>query len=112
MEYRDLKYMDIEEKVKQDFWPKVKKVLGKVPFIPDAVAMYYAMLDPDTPVRAKATIAGALLYFIVPIDAIPDFFLGGGYLDDAGVIALALTTAHSHVLPKHKEQAKKVLELE
>lgn len=37
--------------------------------------------------RAKAIVLGALVYFIVPIDAVPDFIPVIGYLDDAGVIS-------------------------
>ena len=37
--------------------------------------------------RAKAIVVGALVYFIVPIDAVPDFIPLIGYLDDAGVIS-------------------------
>ncbi|MFM8439490.1 MAG: YkvA family protein [Candidatus Kapaibacterium sp.] len=37
--------------------------------------------------RTKAIIIGALVYFIVPIDAVPDFLPVIGYLDDAGVIS-------------------------
>jgi uncharacterized membrane protein YkvA (DUF1232 family) len=31
----------------------------------------------------------ALLYFVVPHDAVPDFMLGPGWLDDLGILALA-----------------------
>lgn len=37
--------------------------------------------------RSKAIVVGALVYFIVPIDAVPDFIPLIGYLDDAGVIS-------------------------
>lgn len=37
--------------------------------------------------RSKAIIVGALVYFIVPIDAVPDFLPVIGYLDDAAVIS-------------------------
>jgi uncharacterized membrane protein YkvA (DUF1232 family) len=40
------------------------------------------------PWGALAMIAGALVYFITPTDAIPDFILGLGLVDDATIIAL------------------------
>ena len=40
--------------------------------------------------RALVIVVGALLYFVVPTDAIPDFLVGIGFVDDAAVIAYAL----------------------
>ncbi len=34
---------------------------------------------------------GALIYFVSPVDLIPDMIPGVGYVDDAAVIAFALT---------------------
>ena len=58
----------------ESFWQKVGKfalVAGKK-VIEIALTLYYCLKDPDTPKRAKATITGALGYFIWPLDAIPD----------------------------------------
>ena len=41
----------------------------------------------DVSQRTLIAIAGAVLYFVVPMDTVPDFILGLGYLDDAAVIA-------------------------
>ena len=40
--------------------------------------------------RELAIIGGALLYFISPIDIIPDYIFPIGYLDDAIVVKIAL----------------------
>lgn len=98
------------ERIKEGFWPKVKKVVGKVPFLADAIALYYAMLDPDTPLKAKLTIAGALAYFLTPFDAIPDIFFGAGYLDDAGVVAAVIAAASTYIKEEHKKKAKDFLD--
>ncbi|MGJ4745879.1 MULTISPECIES: YkvA family protein [Leptospira] len=98
------------EKIKQGFWPKVKKVAGKVPFLADAIALYYAMLDPSTPLKAKLTIAGALAYFLTPFDAIPDILFGAGYIDDAGVVAAVLAAASMYVKEEHKKKAADFLD--
>jgi uncharacterized membrane protein YkvA (DUF1232 family) len=42
------------------------------------------------PIDTMVLITGAVLYFGIPVDAIPDFIPGVGYLDDAGVIAFVL----------------------
>jgi len=96
--------------VKKGFWGKVKKYAGKVPFIRDAIAMYHSMLDSDTPLNVKITIAGALAYFIMPLDAIPDFLAGIGYLDDAGIVASALTIVSNYVTKEHYNEADDFLQ--
>lgn len=91
------------------FWQKVRKVMGKVPFVLDAVAMYYCMVDPETPLWVKAQIAGAIAYFICPVDLLPDFLVPLGYTDDAAVIAACLTIVRSYVTDAHWTKAKNVL---
>ena len=46
-----------------------------------ALQLLYALQDSDTPIWARTVIIGALVYFISPIDAIPDF-IPGGDIDD------------------------------
>jgi uncharacterized membrane protein YkvA (DUF1232 family) len=70
------------------------------------VAMYHCMRDPDTPVQAKATIAGAVAYFILPLDLIPDALLGVGYTDDIAAIGLAFTAVVKSIKPEHFEAAQ------
>jgi uncharacterized membrane protein YkvA (DUF1232 family) len=36
------------------------------------------------------TLLGAVIYFVMPIDAIPDWIVGIGFLDDAYVLAMAV----------------------
>ncbi len=62
--------------------------------------MYFCMIDVQTPLQAKAIIAGALAYFLSPADAIPDAIVGVGFTDDASVIATALVTVSTHVTDK------------
>ncbi|MDD0975607.1 YkvA family protein [Pseudomonas fontis] len=42
--------------------------------------------------RALVTIVAGLLYFVSPLDAIPDWLLGVGLLDDIAVLAWVLKT--------------------
>jgi len=39
--------------------------------------------------RSLITIVGAVLYFVVPVDLVPDFLVGLGLVDDAAVIGYA-----------------------
>jgi len=73
----------------QGFWSKLKKV-GKTlsrPLVENLLILFYAF--PDASPADKAIIAGAIAYFILPVDLVPDF-LPGGYVDDAGVVAAAV----------------------
>ncbi len=94
-----------EEYVKRGFWTKVKQTAAKVPFVPDAVAMYYTMLDPKTPLAAKLTIVSALAYFIFPLDAIPDALPVAGFMDDAAVIMAALAAVSPYITDEHRQKA-------
>ena len=49
----------------------------------------------DIPWQSLVLIVAAVLYFLVPVDVIPDFILGLGYLDDAAVIAWLAKTLQS-----------------
>ena len=50
------------------------------------MAAFYCATDSATPLPIRATLMGALAYFILPIDAIPDILLVLGYTDDAAII--------------------------
>jgi uncharacterized membrane protein YkvA (DUF1232 family) len=78
------------KRAKASFWKKMREVAGKVPFARQAAALYFLMIDPKTHLGVKATAVLALLYFISPVDFIPDFVPFSGFLDDAGVITAAL----------------------
>jgi len=47
--------------------------------------------------KSLVILVGALLYFLMPLDAIPDFIPGVGYLDDAGVVAMALGAVKTEI---------------
>lgn len=94
----------------KSFWRKTKRLAGKLPFLPDAVAMYYCMVDPKTPAWAKLKIGAALVYFVSPIDLVPDITPIFGYLDDAGVIIATLKLVQVHITDGHHEKAQAFFE--
>jgi uncharacterized membrane protein YkvA (DUF1232 family) len=98
--------MRYERRVRRDFWTKARKTLGRVPFTEDAVAAYLCATDTATPLAIRATLFGALAYFILPFDIIPDFIAGLGYTDDAAVLVGALTVAQAHVSQAHRARAR------
>ena len=91
-----------------DLFDKLRRLSGKLPLVTDVVAMYYAMLDDETPTWAKVQIAGAIGYFVLPIDLVPDFILPipVGYVDDAAVIAACMGIVNAHVTSEHRRRAR------
>lgn len=97
-------------RVKRDFWPKMRRVATHIPFAKQAIAAWYATQDPETPFRAKAVLLGALAYFVMPVDAIPDVFAVVGFSDDAAVIAAVLATFGASIKDRHYDKAKDTLD--
>lgn len=96
----------------EKFWVKIKKYAVKAgrDVLLHALTMYYTLQDKDTPKWAKGIIIGALGYFILPMDAIPDILPGGGFADDYGALAAALGMVAMHIKPEHTAKAEKMLE--
>jgi uncharacterized membrane protein YkvA (DUF1232 family) len=99
-----------EETVRGGFWPKLKRVLSRVPFAEDAVAAWFCAFDPQTPLRVRGILLAALAYFVLPFDAIPDMILGLGFTDDLTVLMTAIALVGTHMRPEHRLQAQQVLE--
>jgi len=86
----------------------LRGVARLVPFAREAAAMYFCLIDPETPTWVRGAIVGALAYFVCPLDLIPDF-LPGGWVDDASVIAGALAAIRAHITPEHWAAADRLL---
>ncbi|MGH6718412.1 MAG: YkvA family protein [Alphaproteobacteria bacterium] len=89
---------------------KIARNLHRIPFAEDALAAYFCATDRRTPAYAKAILAGALGYFVLPVDAIPDVIVGLGFTDDASVIAFALAALARHIRPEHRDRARDLLD--
>jgi uncharacterized membrane protein YkvA (DUF1232 family) len=98
-----------EERVRRGFWPKAKRVAAKLPFAEDLLAAYYAAFDRQTPMQVKAALIGALAYFVLPVDAMPDILPLLGYTDDALVLVTALRMVSGHIRDEHREAARQAL---
>jgi len=99
-----------ERRVREGFWPKLKRLAARLPFAETLLASYYAAFDRDTPFRVRAILVGALAYFVLPLDIIPDVLLGLGFTDDLAVLMTAFNAVQAHVKPEHREQARRVLD--
>ena len=83
--------------VNERFEEKLERVGGKLRFAQDLVALFRYFMDAEVAWQRKTVVVAALLYFILPIDAVPDLVPFVGYLDDFGVI-LAVTKYMSNEL--------------
>ena len=99
-----------QARVSRDFWDKLRKYIRRLPFVEDAVAAYYCAMDPATPLHVKAVLFGALAYFIVPLDIIPDFIGLVGFTDDAAVLYAAIRIVSAHITEAHHQQARAAID--
>jgi len=94
------------KKVSAGFWRTVAKASKQIPQIEQIVAAYYCAFDPDTSNRVRAILLASLAYFVLPLDAIPDFLAGFGFTDDIAVLTAAFTTVKSAITERHVDAAK------
>jgi len=98
-----------EERVRRDFWRKAARVAARLPFAEDLLAAYYCAFDQATPFQVRAALVGALAYFVLPFDFLPDLPLLG-FTDDAAVLLTALRMVAGHLRPEHRDAARAALE--
>jgi uncharacterized membrane protein YkvA (DUF1232 family) len=65
--------------------------------------------DRQTPLHVKAALIGAIAYFVLPADVVPDVLPVIGYTDDAAMLAGAIKLVASHITPDHREAARRKL---
>lgn len=107
---KDPKYTEAYSEVK--LFDKIKefaKAAG-IDLIYIVLLLFYSMKQPSTPGWAKATIIGALGYFINPADAIPDAIPGIGQADDMAVLLAALAMVAFYIDEDTKKNAKAKLQ--
>ena len=90
------------------FWKKVERVAKKVgaTVLLPVFTLYYMLQDDKVSLQHKAYIVGALVYFILPIDLIPDGILPViGFTDDIAVMTLVLKLVKDSITPEIKARA-------
>ena len=87
------------EYIEENLWYKLEKVGKKISFAKDVFALYRYMTSSLVSWHRKAIVIAGLIYFISPIDTIPDIAPLIGYLDDLGVITALLKYLGSELIP-------------
>ncbi|EGQ9235563.1 TPA: YkvA family protein [Vibrio alginolyticus] len=93
------------------FWRKMK---GSVEKAGEEIAVmgiksWLAMVDSNTSVRHKAILGGALAYFVLPTDMVPDVLAGVGFTDDMAALTLAANSVGNAITKEHEAQAREKL---
>ena len=89
------------------FWEKLKK-FGRVAGIKvtyAALLLYYVLKSPSTSGKDRAKIIGALGYFILPIDILPDFIPIAGFTDDLAALTWGVYCVIKSITPEVKANA-------
>ncbi|GJQ31615.1 MAG: hypothetical protein HBSAPP04_04540 [Ignavibacteriaceae bacterium] len=86
----EAEYEKRAEYVNANIWQKLEESGTKISFVRDIIALVNYMTDPFVSWYRKAVVVVGLIYFISPIDAIPDIAPLFGYMDDMGVIGSIL----------------------
>ena len=89
------------------FWAKLQKFARKagIKVTYAALLLYYVLKSPETSGKDRAKIIGALGYFILPIDLIPDFIPIAGYTDDLAALVWGVYCVIKSITPDVKAQA-------
>jgi uncharacterized membrane protein YkvA (DUF1232 family) len=94
------------------FWTKMKGSVKKAgeELAVMGIKSWLAMTDSETSVKHKAVLGGALAYFVLPTDMVPDVIAGVGFTDDMAALTLAANSVGSAIKPEHEEQARTKLQ--
>ena len=95
--------------VRREFWAKANRVGARLPFAEDLLAAYFCAFDRDTPRHVHVALVGALAYFVLPFDFVPDVLPLFGFADDAAVLATAIKLVANYIRPEHRDAAKRAL---
>ena len=89
--------------------PVVGNYLSDIPVLISLVRAYVDKTYVEIPIGSILAIISALIYFLSPIDLIPDIIPGLGYLDDVAVLGVAFKLVHDDVAEYKKWRDTKVL---
>jgi len=98
-----------DETLRRKFWRKLGHVATQIPFAEELLAAYYCAFDRSTPRRVQLMLIGAIAYFVLPTDLVPDWLPAVGFTDDAAVLVATLKLVADHVRDEHRTAAREKL---
>jgi uncharacterized membrane protein YkvA (DUF1232 family) len=98
-----------EANLRRKLWRKILAEAANLPFLEGILTAHYCAFDRKTPLYVKVILAGAIIYFVMPDDLIPDSLSLIGLADDAAVLGGAFKLVSSHIKPEHREAAQLML---
>ncbi len=96
-DYSEAKFM---QKIKTGFGMAGKKVIYL------ALLLYYLMVDGKVPIKTKSIIMGALGYFILPFDLVPDVIPVVGFGEDLGILIAVFMEVQTYLSLEMREKAR------
>ena len=97
------------QRVATRFWTTLRRAARRIPFVEDLVASFYCAFDPKVPFKSRAIMLGALAYFVLPIDAVPDILMLVGFGDDIAVLGAAIAAIRANMTDEHYRKAREAL---
>ena len=90
------------------FWKKLRRTFRRlgVKAVYYALILSYAMQSPQVSRQDQGIILGALGYFLLPFDIVPDFIPGIGYTDDIAALSFAIYKVWRCITPLVKSEAE------
>lgn len=92
-------------------WDKIASVAKRagLQVIYLALLLYYTATADSTPMAKKSLIYGALGYFILPIDLVPDVIPVVGFSDDMAALVACAATVASCITPEIRRKSEERL---
>ena len=78
--------------------PIVGNALSYIPVMISMIRSYVRKEYTEIPIGSIISMISALIYFVSPVDIIPDFLPVVGYLDDAAVVAACIKLIKSELI--------------
>ena len=95
-----------EAGLRRKFWRKLKREAASIPFLEEVLTAYYCAFDRQTPLYVKVVLVGAIVYFVVPDDLIPDTIPVIGLCRRCRGARRGVQAVSSHIKPEHRKRRK------
>ena len=91
-----------------ELWNKIAKIgksIGATVIYP-VLLLFNLLKSSETNLKEKAMIIGALGYFILPLDLIPDAIVGAGFTDDLAALTAIISALASCITLEMQNESK------